>query len=87
MDVLGSKLVSMFVLGFLSVFFGVLPILIQRFCMKGNDDDNETKVKATSKKKSTKVSRKRIWGYYVSWQITAIKALVDPSYCLVVEPK
>ena len=46
MDVLGSKLVSMFVLGVFSVFFGVLPIIIQRCCVK-NDDK-------TSKKTSNK---------------------------------
>ena len=41
MDVLGSKLISMFVLGICSIFFGTLPLLVRRCCVKNDADDDE----------------------------------------------
>ena len=56
MDVLGAKLLSMAVLGIVSIICGLAPIFVKRWCLKTNDDDDDDSenVKPTEKKSSSK---------------------------------
>ena len=50
MDVLGAKLLSMAVLGIVSIICGLAPIFVKRWCLKPNDDDDAENVEKTEKK-------------------------------------
>jgi hypothetical protein len=41
MDVLGSKLLSMAILGVVSIIAGLLPLFIKKWCLNPNDDEEE----------------------------------------------
>ena len=49
MDVLGSKLLSMAVLGIVSIICGLLPIFVKRCCLNGNKEDKKEQAPGKSK--------------------------------------
>jgi len=49
MDVLGAKIISMSVVGIVSIVSGLVPIFIVRWCLKPKKDESESKKKKKSK--------------------------------------